>query len=194
MFGYLQWLSIPELVAWRWPNKSRQWFARLVEVYVLSFLAMEIGAVAILFGWPWIGVYQAFFLFAYIVFGIRLLGLWQTALNALVFANVRKRGRSESIASATTSERTLILTSVNFVEVVAVFAVFAFLNQEAFGLESAWSAVAYSVQVATLLGASNADNVSSVAGRVLFLSELGIAATLILFLFAAVVSRLPKRG
>ena len=194
IFGYLQWLSIPELVAWRWPNKSRRWSARLGEVYVLSFFAVEIGALAVLFGWPWIGAYQAFFLFAYIVLGIRLLGLWQAAFNTSVFANVRKKARGEAIASVAAPDRTLILTLVNFVEVVAIFAVFAFLNQAAFGLESTWSAVAYSVQVATLLGANSVDAVSGIAGRVLFLSELGMAVMFILFVFAAAVSWLPKRG
>ena len=194
IFGYLRWLSFPVLVASKWPNKPHKWSVRVAELYALSFFAVEIAALSGLFVWPWVSGYSALFLFAYLAFGYRLFDLWQYALNVAVFTNLRRRVRDGTILPVGAPERTLGLALVNFVEVILIFAVFASLNKEAFGLESTWSAVAYSVQVATLLGIDGIERLSGIAARVLFLSELGLAAMFIFLVLAATVSWLPRRN
>jgi len=184
LFGCMRYISILELVRRKFGAWSNY---RSVEAFVLSWLAVELLFLGLLFGWPTISNIRIFFVPAILLLILRLIDLLQVSFNVLLFDRIRA-GRAYKIASPT---RLLVLNLVNYVELAVIFGVLAFLARDAFypEFQSVWHSFYYSIGVITTLGA----NVEPIAlqSKVMFLSEITLGLVFILLIIGRAISLLP---
>ncbi|MBI4338283.1 MAG: hypothetical protein HY683_10700 [Chloroflexi bacterium] len=190
IFGWLKGLSLGEYLAKRTRTDADRY--RVVEVYVLSWLALE--AVLFLYlalalprgGTLGFGVVAAL---VSILMGYRYLDISQAVLNGVLFDRVRGE------ATGTSLERSLVLTVANYLESGLIFTALAYLAGSAFfpPLKSAAGALFYSFGMAVRF---NPPAVAVGAwSQLLLVAQVVITLTLLLVLVArTVMVLLAPRG
>jgi hypothetical protein len=124
------------------------------------------------------------------LFGLRLVEMLQASLNNAVF-NPLRQGDYQPYG-VVDKRRLLILSLVNFAELIIVFAIIAFLNREHFSPSfiSPWDSLLYSASTVTLVGGLN--KYTSFTSQLIWLSAIIFGFIYIVLILASAINYLPN--
>lgn len=156
--------------------------SRRVEVYILSWFIIEavlLAVAALEAGWP--------LLISRVLASIRILDILQSSVNLSVFDQLRSRG-SLMVSSAV---RTLVLSFLNYLELIILFGIlYTSVNEKLVGSAGWLDALYYSVVTQLTIGYGDIRPLG-VARLISSLQGL-IAVAFTILIFGRIVSVLPR--
>ncbi|MBI2164792.1 MAG: hypothetical protein HYU29_00075 [Chloroflexi bacterium] len=193
VFHHLEGLSLINWWARRVPCWRQGVRLRRIEIGILLFALVEGWFLGLLFLCPRSKDNLFFSIPLQLILGYRLVDIMQSVLSVFIFQQVRSNIEGRPLPKLASPQRTLVLTGLNYLEVIVVFAILAYLNGSSYSpeLDSPWDASNYSIQVAALLGPE--ASVLGAIGPILFVSEVFFALIFLTLVLATAVSLLPRR-